>query len=175
MKKIERFMLQMLCDLLRPPEDRRINPDRVEKALTHGHLWALDWEFDGADPDKSEFLEETIQILNMWTTVEAQFERLSKDDRSEIAKAVERPVEDLRFNGFDANNEPHFGIATFMVKDFRRWRRFEGRKLNCHYPSIASHRRMLKEYKKQNKSVGTEFTVDQFIQIFNARKYLCQE
>lgn len=170
MKKTERFVLQMLCDLLRAPEDRRISPDRVEKALTHGHLWALDWEFDGADPDTSEFLEETIQILNMWTIVEAQFERLSKDDRKEIAKAVGRREEDLRFKGFDANEEPHFGIATFMIEDFRRWQRFKGRNLNCHYPSIGSHQRMLKEYNKQNREpLGTEFTVDQFIQIFNAR------
>ena len=172
MNKTERLILRMLCDLYRPPEKREFNPEFVSKATAFGHLWALDWEY-GVDPQRSEEeAKETAAILDMWRLIEANFDRLSTEEKERVISATETPAQYLRFEGFDGNDEPHYGIARFMIKDMGRWKVFRDRELNCHYPSTDGYLRMLSVYRDvRSGSFTAELTVDQLIQIFNARKY----
>ena len=61
---------------------------------------------------------------------------------------MNNPGSHVKLLGFDGNNEAEYcSIARFMIEDLGRWALFKRRELNCHYPSLYHHRRMLQEYR----------------------------
>jgi hypothetical protein len=57
---------------------------------------------------------------------------LSPEDLAKLAKEAAPFGENVRFAGFDGNNERHYGIATYRVDDMKRFQHFKGRDLNSH-------------------------------------------
>ena len=50
----------------------------------------------------------------------------------------------LTFDGFDGNNDRHYGLASFLVQDMGRFEEFKGRPLNSHsQSSMPKYRNML--------------------------------
>ena len=50
------------------------------------------------------------------------------------------------FVGFDGNEEPHFGVATMLVKELGRYVEWADRPLNAHHRTIDKYLRMKAVY-----------------------------
>jgi uncharacterized protein YfbU (UPF0304 family) len=51
------------------------------------------------------------------------------------------------FDGFDGNNDPHFGIASFLLDDLGLWAEFKDRPRNSHsMGTLGTYRKMLKAW-----------------------------
>lgn len=144
----ERLITLMLCDLFRHLKvESGIDPDFVSAAIHGGHLWALEWEYTGifhGDDSKDPELGETGDILTMWSVLEHAYSSLNDVGRAKFKEAVGDWPNDVRFRGFDGNNESRYmSIASFMINKMDRFAEFKGRNLNAHMPTLEMHRRML--------------------------------
>jgi uncharacterized protein len=75
--------------------------------------------------------------------IEQSYADLSQADKAKLEGEVGTLGKDVRFHGFDGNNERHYHIASYMIDDMhRRFQHFKGRDLNSHRPSIEAYRRM---------------------------------
>lgn len=85
-----------------------------------------------------EICEETSQILNMYRRINNAIEKLSDEERKSI------DLDMLKFEGFDANNDPHFHYMTFMVERMKLWREYKSEYLNSHSPfALLKYQKML--------------------------------
>ena len=81
--------------------------------------------------------EEVKDILDMFLSLK----RAAEKDGS-IRK------EDIQFEGFDANNDPHFGISRFLIEDLDLWEEQAGPSGNSHSSAtLPRYRAMLRVYK----------------------------
>ena len=121
--------------------------------------------------DNREVVSEVVQILNMWDHIEAGYEQLSEEERQRV-DAQSHPFggPDL-FHGFDGNNEgEHLAIAYFLVDRMNRFRRFEDRDLNSHWPSLDSHRRVRIAFEPMKSSlVGGTLSAPQIVDLLKAQ------
>ena len=117
MKDSEKLTISLLCDLykalkIKDPIDG-INPEFIRSAIHGGHFWALSWQYPGLFQnhyDDEETVKEVCDILEMFYRLEKAYEGLSPKDKEFIkANANIRNVEDVKFQGFDGNNEKHYG------------------------------------------------------------------
>jgi uncharacterized protein YfbU (UPF0304 family) len=87
--------------------------------------------------------DETEQILNMYRRIATATVTLSALDKENINENV------IAFEGFDANNDPHYHYMRFMVEKLNLWKEYRGVLLNSHSPySINKYRKML-DYQNQ--------------------------
>jgi uncharacterized protein YfbU (UPF0304 family) len=111
-----------------------------------------------------------FDILGMWDQIESGVEAAKATERTRIASELHLSPQDLKFWGFDGNNERQFGIATFVVKVLGRYDRYSSRDLNSHRRVVDLYRRMLTEYRSIERSIeGKELSPDQIIRILAAR------
>jgi uncharacterized protein YfbU (UPF0304 family) len=170
----ERLIALMLCDMNRPQQKREFDPELVTEIVGSGHLWALkqkySWAFQQTD-DPAE-VDEVYAILQMWDALEESFDALTPNERQRLAKEARFSESKLRFEGFDANNENHYGIAHFIVKTLGYLDDRFGKRatLNTHMPSIDRHRRMLSVFRGIDRTVGgRRLSVDKLIEVVAAR------
>lgn len=163
----ERLILVMLADLLKATKaNGEINPDLVLEAVTSGHFWALKWEYPGvfdSEDDSDEVVKETADILDMCRIVENSINDLEQSDRGTIP-TTHRQL----FFGFDANNEPHYGVARTLIETLGRWEEFKGRSLNSHYPVIDNYRDKLIVFKAAPRAAGGGLALDQIRKVLDA-------
>lgn len=134
----------------------------------------MDWKFPGifhGHADSRAIVTEVVDILDMWYFLERGYGELSKKDKERVAKEAEPFGEEVRFPGFDGNNESeHMGIADFLIKQLGRFSQFEGRGLNAHMPTIDAYRRMLVVFEPIRKTlVGKDLNADEIIEILRSR------
>jgi uncharacterized protein YfbU (UPF0304 family) len=87
--------------------------------------------------------DETEQILNMYRRIANSTATLSALDKENINENT------IAFEGFDANNDPHYHYMRFMVEKLNLWQEYRGVLLNSHSPySIKKYRKML-DYQNQ--------------------------
>jgi uncharacterized protein YfbU (UPF0304 family) len=141
-----------------------------------GHYWALGWEMPGifhGHADRQSRVRFVVDVLDMWSFMEEAFEALSNDERARLAKEAEPFGTNVKFSGFDGNNEgEYYSIARFLVEDLRRFSRFrEGkRELNSHFPMLESYGRMLLVFEPiREKLIGRRLTVDELISILKSK------
>lgn len=167
----ERLILFMLSEVYKHLKiEGEIDHNFVQAAIVSNQFWALDWKFGSIisgenNPSKAE-IGETNRILAMWNDIEGQIEEMSGSDRSRLK--AETGIDDPKFNGFDANEGPHYGIAKFIIKQMNQYQRFKDRYLNSHRPNIEAESRMLSAYEDLLNS--NPLTTDQVITVLNARK-----
>lgn len=142
----ERLIAVMLADVMESMGvNRDVDPTLVKRLLFNRDEWALTWEypgiFDGESPT-DEVIKETSDILSMWSFIEFSIGELKGED-AEAAKSLYPN----KFPGFDANNDPHYGVAHTLINDLGRWSEFKGRSLNSHtQSSLPRYRDMLPRY-----------------------------
>ncbi len=174
----EKLILLTQRDLFRQLKlkDQEVDLDFIAEAILGGHSWGLKWQFSGVfhdHEDREEIVSEVCDILDMWSDLESGYEKLSKKDKSRVAAECAPLGNDVRFRGFDGNNEGgHIRIARFLMEQLDRFTEFKDRELNAQMPTIAAHRRMLVVFKPlRGKLTGRELGATEIIKIINASRH----
>jgi uncharacterized protein YfbU (UPF0304 family) len=167
----ERLILMMLRDMYKTLKVKGdIDPEFVADAIWGGHYWGLEWQYTGlfhGHEDSRANLSEVVNILDMWSFLEEAYEKMSVDERNRLEKEVGPLGKDIKFWGFDGNNESErLGIARFLIEKMERFTRFKGRDLNSHMPTTAAYDRMSAIFEPMRASlVGRTLGVSQMISI----------
>lgn len=171
----EKLILVMLAGLYKhlKVERQEIDPDLVLTSIFNDKLWGLKWQYDGifnAPEANPPAVEETANILNMYRKLTPDYEALSTEDQERVKAAATHWADYVKFKGFDANNDEHYGIVSYMVKDLGRFQELKDAYLNSHSQAeLQIYRRMLRAFNQiQAPAVGHRLTADQIIQILKA-------
>lgn len=174
----EKLILVMLSELYKHLKiSGEVDPKFVQEAILSGHTWGLSWQHPGifgADDYDDSTVRETAEILTMWRIIEISYQALSAPERERVAReAAPFGADDVRFEGFDGNDDAHYSITCFLVEHLERFQELKGRELNSHGPVIESYRRMLPIYNHEHKrpTASDHLSADQLIQILKARAH----
>lgn len=133
----------------------KLNLAFIRSAILSGNTWALSWEFSGipfVDTDE-QVAKETADILSMWSYIEHCIQKLTPDEQQKL-KNDAYPY-DLAFKGFDANNDEHYKVASFLIKEMNRFDEFKGRDLNSHSQfNLPYYQEMLQIYDIELEAKG---------------------
>lgn len=171
----EKIIILMLRDLYAhlKVKDPEIDPTFLGEVIWGGHYWAPKWELTGVFHDYADdprVLKETVDILEMWESMERAYSKLGKKDKELVEKEAEPLGKSVRFPGFDGNNESaHLGIAGFLVKKMGRFSTFKGRDLNSHLPLLPGYRQMLPVFEGiRERWPGGELGATQIVALLKA-------
>ncbi|MCK1493568.1 YfbU family protein [Bradyrhizobium sp. 180] len=126
--------------------------DILERGYVSLYRRVFEWIYDET-PDAVG--EEVQDIFTMYRALERAYEA----GATPAAEAFHP-----RFDGFDGNHDPHFGIASFLIDDLNLWSEQKDRPRNSHsMATIGTYREMLKVW----NDLGRPFplTQDQVNQI----------
>ena len=171
----EKLILTMLCDLHKHLNVRgEMDPEFVMKAITGGHYWAFEWEYQGlldGQANDPRIVSEVVGTLDMWDFIESGYGQLSQREKQRVDAEVHPLAGPDLFHGFDGNEEnEYFRVAEFLVEGLDRFRRFKGRDLNSHSNSLDDHRKMRSAFEPMRpRLVGVSLSADQIIELFKAR------
>jgi len=144
----EKLILMVLADMYKHLEIKgEFDPDFISTTISGGHLWGLRWKYTHIPFEKSENppeVSETVDILDMWSSLEESYGKLSPADNQKVEKEANRTS--VRLFGFDANKEDHYFIARYLIEQLDRYPSFRGRDLNSPSPRIDGYRRMYRVF-----------------------------
>ena len=171
-EKLLMFMLRDIYKHLKPAR-AEIDPEFVVDVIGGGHYWAPNWMMPGIfheHEDDTRAVSFVVNVLDMWSFLEAGHERLSMKDKARVEKEAEPFGKHVQFSGFDGNYESmHMSIARFLVEKMERFTRLKGRDFNSHCPTLDRHRRMLGVFEPMRPGlVGGGLRASQIIEILNA-------
>ena len=170
----EKLIILMLADMYKAMKiEGEFDPDFISKTIWSDNLWGFNWQLSGIPFEKSANppeVTETTDYLDMWRFLEVGFDVLSPADKANLANNAGPYGKDVRFSGFDGNNEPHYHIANYMVNELdNAFDRFKGRDLNSHHPSVDTYRRMYAVFEPLRKNLhNRELNVNEMIAILAA-------
>ena len=170
----EKLILVMLCDIHKALNVKgAVDPDFVSSAISSGNIKELAWEMQGILGEKDKPAAEGDQILDMWSTVERAYKRLTAEEKQQVEAEAGPLGRGVRFSGFDGDAESEYReIAHFLIEKTGKFERFQGRNLNSHMPSLDGYRRMLCVFSPMRPPVGdARLGVRQIIDLANAEKY----
>jgi uncharacterized protein len=108
----EKLIILMLADMYKAMKIKgEFDPDFISKTIWSDNLWGFNWELSGIPFEKSETppqVIETTNVLDMWVLLEEAYAALSPADKARLEKEAAPFGKDVRFHGFDGNNEPHY-------------------------------------------------------------------
>lgn len=170
----QRFIIALLCDLHRKPEQREFRPENIKlimSAITGGHDWAIDWEMGGLFPETADNYNDVrfvTDVLDMWEFIELAWSKLKDTEKDEVRNAVPYLTEP-KFIGFDGNNETdHMAIAQMLVEEMNRFATFKDRSLNSHMPKVDRYRQMLTRWPAIRSTLHRgEMSVKQLIELLS--------
>ncbi|WP_287027770.1 YfbU family protein [Herbaspirillum sp.] len=168
----DKLNFMMLRDIVKHLKIKgETNVDLVAESIYGGHYWAPTWDMQGLfhnHADKPSDVTFVVDVLDMWTFIESRMETLAPEEQEKIKAAHHGYLP--QFLGFDGNNESHLmGIAHFLVKDMKRFSRFENRDFNSHLPTAGRYRRMVDAFEpiRKNLGFGRVISVEQIIAILS--------
>lgn len=166
----EKMLILMMGDLfkalkIKNPES---NPDFLAQVIYGGHYWAPKWNMQGVfhdHVDNPRDVSHVVDVLDMWSFIEEAYERLNLAQKATITKEVGAWATDVKFHGFDGNNESsQMSIAGFLVDKMDRFTRFKDRDLNSHSPTYNRYRHMLDAFEPMRASLtGGGLSVQQLV------------
>lgn len=174
----EKLITTMLADVIKGLKiETETDIDLVKNVIYGGHYWALGWEMPGlfhSHIDKQSRVSFVVNVLDMWDFLEEAFEKLGDDDKARLAELAEPYGKEVKFPGFDGNNESEYmSIARFLITDLSRFSRFQDRQhdLNSHYPMLEPYGRMYRAFEPIRRDlIGRGMTVDEVATVLNARR-----
>lgn len=99
-----------------------------------------------------EICDETDKILNMYRRINFAIGNLSEDEKEGM------DLERIRFEGFDANNDPHYHYMAYCVENLGLWKEHKESYINSHSSlTIDKYRRMLSY---QNQALENKMDLD---------------
>jgi len=166
----EKLIIVMLADIMKEHEvESDIDPDFVTGAINDGQLWVLEAEYPGifhGEDASPAVVKETGEIMSMCRVVEDAIAALDEGERETIGQ-MDRTV----FVGFDANEEPHYGVAKAYIAKLNRFDEFSKRALNSHMPTLDGYRRMVREYHCRIERARRGLPLDDIKAILSARAW----
>lgn len=167
----EKMLMLMMGDLYKKlgiGEEGEINPHFLAKVIYGGHYWAPQWEmnrFFHNHADSQEDVKHVVNVLDMWTFIEEGYEVLSSEQKALIVQEVGPWAKDVEFRGFDGNEGvTQMRIASFLVAELNRFRRFKGRSLNSHSSTFHEYTAMYRQFELIRPTlVGKRLDVTQII------------
>lgn len=164
----EKMLMLMMGDVYKALKikDAEMEPNFLAEVIYGGHYWAPKWEMNGVFHDHVDDPEEVkyvVNVLDMWTFMEVAYGKLSAEDKAKITSEVGSWQTDVRFSGFDGNEEgSQMAIAQFLVDKMRRFTLFKGRSLNSHCSTVGRYRRMYQLFEPMRRTlVGMDLSADQ--------------
>lgn len=174
----ERLLALMMRDLYKKlkVDDGEINADFIAEVIWGGHYWAPKWQMTGVfhgEEDDPRDVSFVVEVLNMWSFLERAYSRMDEKAKERIAAEANPFGTDVRFDGFDGNNEGELmGIADFLINKMGRFEEFQKRDLNSHFPTVDMYKRMLAAFTPMQKSLlGRDLSVTDIIRILKARAW----
>lgn len=173
----EKLIVALLCDIHRNMNiagGDSLDPQFIMESIYGGHDWALKWKYPGifeAESTPSQTVTEVCNVLDMWWMLEIGYEALSQPDKDRVAAEADPFGANVRFRGFDGNNETrHMTTAEFLIEQLGRWRHFTGRDLNSHAPSIDGYLRMYPIFERIRQNLHNRtMNADEIIAILRER------
>lgn len=111
----ERLIIVMLAEVMEALSlNKEIDPALVKTLAIDNDGWALRRQYPGlfeSSAPSDDVVKETTDILWMFGIIESSIDRLSGDE-AEAAKGWHYG----KWRGFDANNDPHYGVARTMIE-----------------------------------------------------------
>lgn len=156
MKKLSNYeRLMVLLAASSAKENYWVDVDLVAELVAYNDEWALNWEYDWFDSEphpKDAVVDETVRI----------FEMLRHAQRSADHLGQPKLFQDLRFEGFDGNNDTHHHIAKVLVEKLKRFTDLPNASENSHSAgSIGRLRDMLARYEpiRQELLSGAQYNL----------------
>jgi len=167
----EKLVLMVLADMYKHLEIKgEFDPDFISTTISGGHLWGFRWKYTHIPFEPSENppeVSETVDILDMWSSLEESYGKLSPADNQKVEKEANRTS--VRLFGFDANKEDHYFIARYLIEQLDRYPSFRGRDLNSPSPRIDGYRRMYRVFEAIRPTlVDRSLNADQIVKVLNA-------
>jgi len=175
-EKLILVMLSEVYERLGVNGESGVDPKFIQAAIYSGHTWGVEWKyswiFDNPDAQPPE-LNDVINILDMWSTVEEAYEAFDDAQRAELTQLVSSSSEDLNFSGFDDKEEGEFrSIAIFLTDHLDRFPRFKGRIADSNIPSVAGYRRMCEVFETVQPALfDRRLDVGELARILNAGRH----
>jgi uncharacterized protein YfbU (UPF0304 family) len=146
----EKLIILMLADIYKAQKIKgSFDPEFISTTINNDKLWGFNWQYSGIPFGPYEApheVKETCDYMDMWSFIEEGYAKLSAANKKKLAEDAEPFGKNVKFRGFDGNNESHFGIASYLVEDLKRFSRFKGRDLNSHMPVVDAYARMYKVF-----------------------------
>lgn len=127
--------------------------DILERGYVTLYPRVFEWIYDET-PD--EVGREVQDIFDMYRALHRAYE-----DGLKAPAGAFHP----RFDGFDGNNDPHFGIASFLIDDLGLWAEQKARPRNSHSRgTLMTYRKMLKAWDDLGRPIPlTQDDVDKIV------------
>ncbi|MEB0308342.1 YfbU family protein [Pseudomonas sp. 10B1] len=177
----QKLILTLLTDIHAKLQiSNSVDPDFIRRAVNEGQGWALAWKYPGLfeeSDDDPEDVRYVADVLEMWSALEDSFNALNMEGRGQLAAAADPFGNDVKFPGFDGNNESQLlAIAQIFVSDLERWSEFSGRINNSHMRTTDGYKRMLAVFDeiRTNKLHNHDynlFGVEELAQVLNGRRH----
>jgi len=168
----EKLILVMLSGIQKALKIKTdIDPDFVLTTIHDDHLWGFRHRYSGipfSKQDTAPKIEETMNILDMWSFIEMSYEKLSATDKKKLERDAHPFGKGVKFEGFDGNREADYiSIAKYTVEQLNMFRGFKGRGFNSHVPSLDRYRRMNRTFEpmRNGLAMGGLLGVDQLVQL----------
>ena len=161
----ERLIVVMLAEVMQGMKlNGKVDPALVETLACNGDDWAIKRMYSGFfknEPGTLEQVTETANILWMWEIIEHSLAELT-DAEADEAKGWHG----TQFQGFDGNNDDHYGIAITLINKLGEFDSFKGHTLNSHSMTSLPHYQAM--YEKFDKYRHAQpLSLDALRDVFN--------
>jgi uncharacterized protein YfbU (UPF0304 family) len=149
----ERLIAVMLAEVMEALKlDQELDPTLVKSLVISNDGWALRRKYSGlfdSEAPSDEVVKETGDILWMFSIIEDSITRLSGAEAEEAKGWFNN-----KWNGFDGNNDDHYGVARTMIEELGEFSQSrQGVNLNSHtQSSLPQYRRMYETFEGYLKS-----------------------
>ncbi|MEB3245852.1 MAG: YfbU family protein [Vampirovibrionales bacterium] len=144
--RVERLILRNQYAILEALESEYSNKEFL-LALDNGYTKEIEEFLDSSVSEELPIsvCTEVWSILDMFRALNNSYDRL--EDKTDIS------VKEIQFEGFDANNDSHYGYMNYVLSD--RGRYDESMPMNSHcQATLPMYRRMLSVWESFDKPVN---------------------
>jgi uncharacterized protein YfbU (UPF0304 family) len=168
----EKLSLLMLAEIHQKLDiDDGVDSKLIKRAIWTDNEWGIDFHYSGilgAPTKLPEHVNQLINILDMWRSIEHAMEKFSPAEKAAVESAVKGFT---TFRGFDGNNEGEYMSAMeFLVNDLERFGSFKEREsLNSHSATIDGYLRKSSAHERVRASLADRhLSVAEVVEILNS-------
>lgn len=165
----ERAMFIYLLKILKNQGDEEYDYDNMIKALQYGFEYHYSDVFDCIYDEElsADGCREVLDILEMYRGITYSYINLKRENK--LAKLKD---EDIRFKGFDGNNEiKQMSYTRYFIVDLDRFSEIQefaqGNDYNSHWQMLPTYQARLHKWKSYPMDARYRMTEQQIIDLLN--------